>query len=108
LAALIPWIDVTQPVGIEGYYERLMTPPSDNEWDILNRERQVLRLDTGEYTRVDTQLTAAADVVGGLNLDDVVLLADESRLYRVVESAQGSVLTAGQWQCTATIRLVAF
>jgi hypothetical protein len=108
LVEAVPWIDVTTDAGVEAYYERINAAPSTAEWSILNRDIQALVLQSGSYSRSNSRLTGAVDLIGGLAEEDPVFLQDEGRLYKVTGEAESSRVQGGRSVCTATIELVAY
>lgn len=108
LIGSLDWIDVTTNVGIEQYYERLMSSASDDERAILGREQQAINLEASEATLADSQLTGPADVIAGLQVGTEVFVPPAGRVVRVVQAAADITRQAGTWQATARVVLAAF
>jgi hypothetical protein len=108
LVARIGWVDVTTNVGIEEYYARLGSSPSDDDRTVLDQASQVIGAATDEISLVGDELTGPAHLVGGLHLGDRVYINSLGRLLEVTEHSEGASSQPDGWVCTAKSKVVAY
>lgn len=108
LVAAIDWIDVLTSAGIEAYYERLMSVPTDDVVAILALRDQVLRVDANEVVLEGSTVKGPSHIVAGLDSGDEVFVSDAARMTRVVTPAATSALAGGVWQSTIGVERTAF